>query len=140
MAANPHYPIETMFGGWTRIDMLLALYDRAIASVRGAQIAEKEGNEALFAEKYLDAQKCVLAIHGGLKPDEHDVAYDIARLLHFILTRITEHNFNEAAHFLEKLRSGFEAIHEEATELERQGKIPPLDLASSPATSFSQMA
>jgi flagellin-specific chaperone FliS len=121
-----------MFGGWTRIDMLLALYDRAIISVRGAQSAQQAGDEAEFAAKFIDAQKCVLAIHGGLKPDEYEIAYDIARLLHFVLTRLSEYNFDEAAHFLEKLRSGFDNIREEATELEKSGQIPALDLSEGP--------
>jgi flagellar protein FliS len=130
MNQTPHYPIETMFGGWTRIDMLLALYDRAIASVRGADLAKRSGNDAEFADKFIDAQKCILAIHGGLKPDEYEIAFDIARLLNFILTRLSEYNFEEAAHFLEKLRSGFEGIREEATELEKSGKIPTLELSA----------
>jgi hypothetical protein len=45
------------------------------------------------------------------------------------VTRISEHNFDEAVHFLEKLRASFEAIREEATALERAGKIPSLELA-----------
>jgi flagellar protein FliS len=130
MPQGPHYQIETMFGGWTRIDMLLALYDRATASVQGAEMAKDAGNDAQFAEKFMDAQKCILAIHGGLKPDEFEIAFDIARLLHFVLTRLSEHNFAEAAHFLEKLRGSFEAIRDQATELEKAGKIPPLELSS----------
>ncbi len=130
MSSSPHYQIETMFGGWTRIDMLLALYDRAIASVRGAQMARESGNETLFADKFIDAQKCILAIHGGLKPDEFEIAFDIARLLHFVLTRLGEYDFDESARFLEKLRGSFEAIRDEATQLEKAGKIPPLELSS----------
>ena len=130
MTKGPHYQIETMFGGWTRVDMLLALYDRAIASTRGAELAKEAGNDAQFAEKFMDAQKCILAIHGGLKPDEFEIAFDIARLLHFVLTRLSEHKFEEAAHFLDKLRASFESIRDEATELEKAGQIPPLELSS----------
>ena len=56
MNQSPHYPIQTMFGGWTRIDMLLALYDRAIISVRGAQSAQQAGDEAEFAAKFIDVK------------------------------------------------------------------------------------
>ena len=129
MYSSNAYQIDTMLSGWTRIDMLLALYDRAIISVRSAQEAEAAENEKLFAEKFIDAHKCVLAIHGGLKPEECEMSFNIARLLHFIMTRISEHNFDEAVHFLEKLRSSFEAIREEATALERAGKIPSLELS-----------
>lgn len=125
-ARSNAYQIQSMSGGWTRIDMLLALYDRAIVSVRCAQQAKLENQQILFLEKFLDAQKCVLAIHSGLKPDEYELAYEIARLLHFIMTRLCEHEFDEAAYFLEKIRKSFEAIREEATRLENEGQIPPL--------------
>lgn len=109
--------------------MLLALYDRAIVSVRAAQEAHAANNAGVYAEKFLDAQKCILAIHSGLKPDEYEMAHDIARLLHFIMTRLCEHNFDEAVHFLEKIRNSFEAIREEATKLEKDGKIPSLEFS-----------
>ncbi len=128
MYTNP-YKIETQINGWTRIDMLLALYDRAIVSVRLAHAAEQANSQDIFADKFLDSQRCILAIHSGLKPDEYDMSHNIARLLHFIMTRIGEHNFDEAVHFLEKLRNSFESIREEATKLERDGKIPSLDFA-----------
>ncbi len=131
MNKSSHYQIQTMFGGWTRVEMLLELYDRAISSVRGAEAAKKANDDKLFAEKFIDSQRCILAIHGGLKPDEYEIAYDIARLLHFVLTRLGEYNFEEAAHFLQKLRDSFETIREEASELEKTGKIPSLEAVQS---------
>jgi flagellar protein FliS len=128
MYNNNAYQIQSMFNGWTRIDMLLALYDRAIVSTRQAQEAQQANNDAMFAEKFIDAQRTILAIHSGLKPDEYELSHNIARLLHFIATRLSEHNFDEAVHFLEKLRNSFEQIREEATKLEIAGKLPSFEL------------
>ncbi len=125
---NDAYQMRSMFNGWTRIDMLLALYDRAIVSARQAQAAHKADDKIQFAEKIIDAQRVILALHAGLKPDEYELSHNIARLLHFISVRLGEKNFDEAVHFLEKLRSSFEQIREEATKLELAGKLPSFDL------------
>jgi len=122
------YQIQSMFNGWTRIDMLLALYDRAIVSTRQAQAAHDADDQGVYAEKFIDAQRTILAIHSGLKPDEYELSHNIARLLHFISVRLGEKNFDEAVRFLEKLRHGFEQIREEATKLELAGKLPSFEL------------
>lgn len=127
---NNPYQIQSMFNGWTRVDMLVALYDRAIVSIRQAQEAKQSDDNIVFSEKFIEAQRCVLAIHSGLKPDESPIAHNIARLLHFVSTRLSEHEFEEAAYFLEKIRNSFDAIREEAAALERSGKIPSFELAS----------
>ena len=121
-----NYAIQTQFGGWRRIDMLLAIYDKAIAAIRAVQEAVETNDNTTYAIRMAESQKCILAIHSGLKPDEHDVAYNIARLLHFVLLKLEEKNYGEAAHFLELLRSGFAQIYDEAVALEEQGVIPAL--------------
>ena len=120
---------QMMINGCTRIDMLLGLYERAIASIKTAQAAKEQKNEALFNEKMIDANRVILALHGGLNTDEYDMAVRIGQLLNFIMLRIEQQNLDEAIYFLEKLKSGFEKIREEATALEREGKIPPLSEA-----------
>ncbi|MEM9410319.1 MAG: flagellar protein FliS [Planctomycetota bacterium] len=117
---------QTAFGGWTRIDMLLAIYDRAVESLQLALESETAGNEVEFNSHLIKAQKAILAIHAGLKPDEDEVAFNIARLLHFVLTCIEENKLNDAVKILANLRDGFQAIHKEATQLERNGAIPPV--------------
>ena len=128
---NQGYRLETQFGGWTRIDMLLAIYDKAIVAARALQVAASEGDEPKAVEKLIEAQKCILAIHAGLKPDEHDIAYNIARLLNFVLMQLEEKQYENAVTFLEKLRDGFAAIYDEAVELEKNGNIPPFHIQTS---------
>jgi hypothetical protein len=131
---QPHfrsYPIQSQLQGWTRIDMLIALYDRAIASVRSLSETSPETSPGMHSEKFLDTQKCLLAIHAGLKPEESEVAFNVARLIHFVAGEVTACRYETAVSVLETLRNGFEAVREEATRLELDGKIPPLENSQS---------
>lgn len=121
------YNKQVLFGGWTRIDMLIQLYDRAIASLEGADDAMKSGDDATYARLFLDAQKTILAIHTGLKPDEYEIAFNVARLLHFALVSIENKKFEDAVMVLKNLRDGFDAISDEANDLERTGQIPAFE-------------
>ena len=121
------YKIQDLSGNWTRIEMLLKLYDRAVVSITGAEEALQSNDEAAFSRNYVDAQKTVLAIHTGLKPDEYEIAFNIARLLHFVLRCLEERKFADAKKVLNQLRSGFAAIAAEANELEQAGSIPPME-------------
>ncbi len=127
MPEYPKYSVENMVSGWTRIDMLLALYDRAIASIRFAQAASMGADHATLARQTFEANKYLLALHSGLNTECDPVASDVARLLNFVMLRLEERNFDESVYFLEKLRSSFDQIREEATALEKSGKIPPLN-------------
>lgn len=135
---NNPYRLETQFGGWTRIDMLLAIYDKAIVATKAIEVAEKEGDQSTAISRLIEAQKCILAIHGGLKPDEYDIAYNIARLLNFVLLQLEEKKYGNAVKFLEKMRGMFSQIYDEAVKLESAGQIPSLELT--PASSVSSIA
>ena len=121
------YKKQNLFGGWTRIEMLLQLYDRAISSISATKTALEADDQQSYAKFFVDSQKTILAIHTGLKPDEHDVAYNIARLLHFVLRCLEEKNFEQAILVMTELRAGFGAIAAEANELEQQGEISPME-------------
>ena len=129
MDAYQNYSLETTVSGWTRIDMLIALYDRSIANIRFAQLAKQSNDTRLMTNKLIETNKFILALHSGLNIEQDRVAVDVARLLNFVMLRLEEQNFEEAIYFLEKLQSTFEQIREEATALEKSGKIPPLNSA-----------
>lgn len=110
--------------GLSRIDTLLEIYDCAISSFQQAKMAMAKQDDGAFVQNFLKGQKAILAIHSGLKPDEHDVAFNVARLLHFVLQKIEDRNFDDALAVLTSLRSGFAAIQDEANQLEKSGQIP----------------
>jgi flagellin-specific chaperone FliS len=121
------YKKQNVFSGWTRIDLLLQLYDRAVEKVTDTKSAMESGDNDGYVQSFVDSQKTILAIHSGLKADEHDVAFNVARLLHFVLQSLAEKKFDDAIKVLSELRDGFNAIHIEANELEASGQIPPMD-------------
>ncbi len=126
MNAIGAYQKQSLLAGWTRIDLLLQIYERAITSIDACEIAFKENDESAYVRHFIQAQKAVLAIHAGLKPDEHEVAFNVARLLHFVLVCIEKRDFKAAAKVLRELRDGFAAVADEVNRLEREGMIPPV--------------
>lgn len=125
-----NHAIDAMISGWTRIDMLLALYDRAISTIRTAEEAQAANDSSQLAVLKMEATRYLLALHSGLNTDKYEIAVDVARLLNFVMLRLEQNNFKEAVYFLKKLHASFESIREEATAMEKTGKIPPL--SSSP--------
>ena len=121
------YNKQSLFGGWTRVEMLLQLYDRAIMALEGAEMALKMDNQDSYVKYYIESHKVLLAIHSGLKPNEYEVAYNVARLLHFVSICIGEKNFKDAIKILGELRIGFAAIAHDANELEKCGEIPTME-------------
>ncbi|MGB7346358.1 MAG: hypothetical protein WBD20_19220 [Pirellulaceae bacterium] len=120
------YKKQSFFGGWTRIEMLLQIYDRAIVSIDGCKAALEAENEWSFTNHYIAAQKAILAIHSGLEPEKDVVAFNVARLLHFVVICIQERNLEDANKVLKQLRDGFAAVADDVNQLERDGVIPPI--------------
>ncbi|MEM0925106.1 MAG: flagellar protein FliS [Planctomycetota bacterium] len=120
------YQRKKIQAGWSRVDLLLMLYEKAIEAVDACEIAAQTGDQALYVKHEMTARKVFLAIHSGLKPDEDEVAFNIARLLHFVLLSFDERRFDDCKRILDQVRQGFARIADEANELERSGAISPL--------------
>jgi flagellin-specific chaperone FliS len=115
-----------MVDNWTRIEMLVALYDRAILTIQLAKSAEEQNNPTMVASQLLEANRFMLALHAGLNTENCDIAKDVGRLLNFVMLRLEERNFDEAVYFLKKLQNSFEQIQTDAVAMEKSGQIPPL--------------
>ena len=120
------YKRQSMFGGWTRVELLLQLYQEAINQMKICEELASTPSSANYVAAFLQAQKAILAIHSGLKPDEFEIAFNVARLLHFVLVCMEKKDFGDASKILSELHEGFVAIAEEAKELEAKGEIPPM--------------
>lgn len=121
-----NYQRTSIKAGWTRVDMLLMLYDRAINAVESCEIAFEADEKPALVKHELNLRKTVMTIHAGLKPDEDEVAFNIARLLHFAMVQYDQRDFATCKKVFSEIRNGFAQIADEANELERQGNIPSL--------------
>ncbi|MCD0459913.1 flagellar protein FliS [Roseiconus lacunae] len=120
------YKRKSISSGMTRVEMLLMLYDKALASVEACQIANEVGDDALFRKHEIQARKVLVAIISGLQPDEDEVAYNIARLLEFVLFSFDERHFDSCQKILGQIRNSFAQIADQANEMERNGEISPM--------------
>ncbi len=131
---NPYVKYQEQTSpSWTRIDMLLALYDGAVE--RGEQaLAALEQNDAKTAKNRLvKARLIVMGLVSGVVADGDPVTTDILRLYEFALHMLEKggaEDIRAALNVLRILREGFQKIRPEAVNLERQGKIPPINNTS----------
>ncbi|MCA9084699.1 MAG: hypothetical protein KDA81_11615 [Planctomycetaceae bacterium] len=122
---------ESKLLSWTRIDMLLLIYESAIESLdRGVHLLQT-GQTAEMPMARIDAQRKILLITDGLAIDTDPTAVHIMNICVFILDQINSdsvENWQTSVKLLETIHEGFQEIAEEAREMERTGKIPNLVL------------
>lgn len=129
---NPHAKYRTATAiSWTRIDMLLLIYENAIEALdKGIAILES-ADRTDFIHARVDAQRKILLIAEGLSVDTDPTAAHIMNLCVFILDQISTdslENWQTSLKLIETLHEGFQQIADEARELERKGKIPQLQV------------
>jgi flagellar biosynthetic protein FliS len=117
--------------GWTRIEMLLALYDGALERLDLAEAALKAGDKKNAIPLMARTQLIVSALAAGVRPGvNEEMSTNMLRLYDFVVRQLTEPELQrivDARKILRNLRQGFEAIREEANLLERTGQIPPVE-------------
>jgi len=114
---------------WTRIEMLLALYDAAIDRIEQAQQAFSQQRPTEARRLLLRAERIVVELLAGLAADGSELTSNLRKLYLYVLdalARETEHDMEAAAHVLRTLKEGWERIAPEAIEKERRGEIPPV--------------
>jgi flagellar secretion chaperone FliS len=120
--------------GWTRIDMLLALYDGAIERLEQAQEALARDDEAAASPLLLRAERIVLELLAGLDLTYGEVPRNLQRLYVHVIRSISSGTARQRAGALEVLRTLREALWEirpEALALERSGAIPAINSSQS---------
>ncbi len=127
MYGTEQYRRQAVLGGMSRVDMLVALYDRAIHHLELAQEALQRGDQEASTNEQFAVQKMLFGIFAGLKIEESEVATNIARLLSFTMDCLVKKDYPPAIKILSNLRDGFLAIRDEANRLEQSGAIPTLD-------------
>jgi flagellin-specific chaperone FliS len=113
----------------TRIDLILALYRKALDHLASARAALIGPSPADALPHLTRTQLIVVSIASGLPADKDAVAINFLRLYEFVAHQMvvgTLESVEAATRVLKTLLKGFETVHEQAVSLESQGKIPRL--------------
>jgi flagellar biosynthetic protein FliS len=116
--------------GWTRIDMLLALYHGAIDRLERALAAMERADSASAKAVLLRAQRMVTELLAGIDMQYGDLAQRFSALYIFVLRAISEGTVEQiraAIAVLKTLRDGLEQIRDQAVSMERAGELPTID-------------
>jgi flagellar protein FliS len=117
--------------GWTRIDLLLALYDKALERLDTATAALERNDPGTALPLLAKAQLIVSELAAGVRVEVNpEVNTNILRLYEFVsheLAKATVPAMRGAQKVLRTLREGFEAVRAEANELERSGQLAKAD-------------
>jgi flagellar secretion chaperone FliS len=130
---NPYraYQKSEQSSGWTRIDLLLAVYDKAFLRLDQAEAALKEGQVATAIPLISKAQVAVCTLAGGVRAGPgNDLGVNMLRLYSFVVQELTQptiEKIESARRVLKNLRAGLEGIRDEANALERAGHLPSGD-------------
>lgn len=130
----PHAYRRHQHAAWTRIDMLLAIYDATITSLEAGLTALAADDRHAFAKHHLKAAQLLVLLIDGIDVDSGETATRIRALCTFAISQIgtmSNQGWHSALDIVRTLREGFEGIREEARELEAQGVIPRLDQETS---------
>jgi flagellin-specific chaperone FliS len=120
---------------WTRIDLLVALYQATERSLNAGAAAIDRQNLPEIAAILLKVQKQILAIIEGID-DSDDTASNVKRLLTFCLGCVASRQaprWRDAARIVGELRAAFEAIQDVGRAMESRGEIAPIDMQGSRA-------
>lgn len=128
---NPHQQYRrTSSWGWTRVDMLIHIYNHTINALElGAELLERGASSDEVLNARLDAQKKILLISDGLAVEQGGTAVNVMQLCVFALDQIQTDSadaWRSAASVLSTVREGFQEVQESLREAEQNGQIPPL--------------
>ncbi len=119
---------ENQLRNWTRIEMLLALYDGAIDRIAQARQLLADGKRLEAERLLLRAERIVVELMAGLAVDGSELTKNLRKLYLFVLDALTQENdlqLQGAERVLRTLRDAWAQIAPEAIQLERNGQIPP---------------
>ena len=128
---NPYLKYKTTQSlAWTRIDMLLLIYDQAVTALtEGARLLE-QNRHAEMPPVSLKAMRSLLMIADGLNLNHGELPAQVMRLVVFSLDQIKTQSpeaWRSAGAVMSKLREGFQEIQDQARKDEYEGRIPALD-------------
>ncbi len=130
---NPYqkYRRQDETTGWTRMNLLLALYDKALERLDRAEGLLQTGDAIGATTQLAKTQLIVMALASGVNPEVNpEAGVDMLRLYEFVTNELRQprvEGIANARKIFRTLREGFEAVQAEANELERTGKVPSIN-------------
>lgn len=130
--ANPYEVYRNQrAASWTRVDMVVALYDEAMKRIDDAIQAFVQGNDVQARQHCLRVVQVIACLRSGVDVEAGDLPKDILRLYHFVdrcMTRGRLADLDAARNVLTPLRESYLEIRDSVAELEHEGKIPALQV------------
>jgi flagellin-specific chaperone FliS len=118
---------------WTRIDMLLALFDGGVDRCEQALAALERQDHHAAKKLLVKARLIVMGLASGVIADGDPVTTTILQLYEYALHSLGQGGIEDVRgtlNVLRILRDGFQKIRPEAVALERSGAIPPINTTS----------
>jgi flagellar protein FliS len=113
---------------WTRMDLLLALYDKALERLDRAEAALAAGDEHPAVQQLLKVQFTLTELSAGVNLDANpELGANLLRLYEFVAHELKApkaEGIRNARKILKTLREGFEAVRDEGNAVERRGSVP----------------
>jgi flagellar secretion chaperone FliS len=113
--------------GWTRVDMLLAMFDGAIERLEMAAASLRQGDRVTALRLLTRAEVIVCELAAGVDLD-YAHAREFLRLYGIVSRAIALATLADtvgALGILRAMREGLSDLREEASRLERDGVLPP---------------
>ncbi len=124
---NPYAKYQQLTPSWTRIDMLLALYDGAVERGEQALAALERQDQAAARKLLVKARLIVMGLASGVIPDGDPVTTNMLRLYEFAQHALEQGSVEDvrgALKVLRILREGFQKVRPEVVALERRRGAP----------------
>jgi flagellin-specific chaperone FliS len=108
---------------WTRIDLLLALYDAGIQALEAGAVALRTGDERAARRHRSRTQRVLIEVLDGLNPEFPETTDRIRQLALYVLSCVTgadPSRWDAAARILSTLRSAYDAVRDDALAYEER--------------------
>jgi len=127
MSTYARYSPVDQYASMSRIDLLLALFDGALARLTKAEMALTNGDVPVATPYMCKAQLIVAEMASGVRVEvDKEMGTNMLRLYEFVVNELRTPrlaNVRNAKKVLATLREGFEGVRDEANRLERAGEL-----------------
>lgn len=127
MSTYARYSPVDPYASMSRIDLLLALFDGALARLTKAEMALTNGDVPVATPYMSKAQLIVAEMASGVRVEvDEEMGTNMLRLYEYVVNELRTPrlaNVRNAKKVLTTLREGFDGIREEANRMERAGEL-----------------